>query len=71
LVVTHEGTSQVKRAKFDLLRLQYENFSMTENEIIGDMITKFTKITNDLSSLCDEIDNIKKVRKVIHALPPS
>lgn len=27
LVVTHEGTSQVKWAKIDLLRSQYENFS--------------------------------------------
>ena len=26
-LVTHEGTSQVKRAKIDLLRSQYENFS--------------------------------------------
>ena len=32
LLVTHEGTSQVKRAKIDLLRSQYENFSMQENE---------------------------------------
>ena len=28
LLVTHEGTSQVKRAKIDLLHSQYENFSM-------------------------------------------
>ena len=28
LVVTHEGMSQVKRAKIDLLRSQYENFTM-------------------------------------------
>jgi len=26
LVVTHEGTSPVKRAKIDLLRSQFENF---------------------------------------------
>jgi len=30
LIVTHEGTSQVKRVKTDLLRSQYENFSMNE-----------------------------------------
>ena len=39
LVVTHEETSQVKRAKIDLLRSQYENFTMHENESIDDMIT--------------------------------
>ena len=33
------------------------------------MITKFTKITNALTSLGDEINNDQKVRKVIRALP--
>ena len=32
LVVTHEGTSQVKRAKIDLLRSQYENFTMHDDD---------------------------------------
>jgi len=34
------------------------------------MITKFTKITNGLTSLGDGIDNYQKVRKVIWTLPP-
>jgi len=71
LVVTHEGTSQVKRAKIDLLHSQYENFNMNDNQTIDDMITRFTKITNDRSSLGDSIDNDQKMRKVIHALPQS
>ena len=57
LIVTHEGTSQVKRAKIDLIHFQYENFSMNDNETIDDMITRFTKITNELSSLGGPIDN--------------
>ena len=57
--------------KFDLLHFQYENFTMHENESIDDMITKFTKINNGHSSLGDAIDNDKKVREVIRALPPS
>ena len=44
---------------------------MQENETIDDMVTKFTKITNGLSSLGDAIDNDQKVRKIIRALPPS
>ena len=60
LAVTHEGTSQVKRAKIDLLRSQYENFFRNRDESIDDMITKFTKITNGLASLGDEIDNDQK-----------
>ena len=42
---------------------------MNENEFIDDMIIKFTKITNGLSSLGDIIDNDQKMRKVIRALP--
>jgi len=38
-VVTHEGTSQVKRVKIDLLCCQYENFNMNNIETIYDMIT--------------------------------
>ena len=66
LLVTHEKTSQ-ERAKIDLLRSQYESFRMQKNESIDDMITKFTKITNALASLGDEINNDQKVRKVISA----
>jgi len=71
LMVTHEGTSQVKRVKIDLLRSQYNNFTMHENESIDDMVTKFTKITNGFASLGDAIVNDEKVRKVIRALSPS
>ena len=46
LIITHEGTSQVQRFKVDLLRSQYENFYMLENESIDEMLTRFTKITN-------------------------
>jgi len=48
LVVTYEGTSQVKRVKIDLLRSQYENFIMHENNSIDDIVTRFTKITTIL-----------------------
>jgi len=41
---------------------------MNEYESIDDIMTKFIKITNGLASLGDEIDNDKKVRKVIHTL---
>ena len=44
---------------------------MIADESIDDIIIRFTKITNSLASLGDEIDNDQKVRKVICALPPS
>ena len=55
----------------DILRSQYEIFFMIEYESINDMINKFPKITNNLASLGDEIDNDQKMRKVSCALPPS
>jgi len=70
LVVIHDGASQVKMAN-DFLHSQYEKFNMNENESIDDMIIKSIKITNGLSSLSDSIDNEKKMRKVIQALPQS
>ena len=57
LVVIHEGTSQVKGVRIDLLRSQYVNFTMYENNSIDNMVTRFTKITNGLASLGDAIDN--------------
>jgi len=65
------GDFIINSAKIDLLHSQYENFSMNEDKSIDDMIIKFTKITNDLASLDDEIDNDQKVRKMIRALLPS
>ena len=38
---------------------------MLDNKGIDDMLTRFTKITNALSSLGDNIDNDQKIRKVI------
>jgi len=44
---------------------------MHENDSNDNMITRFTKITNSLTSLDNAIGNDKKVRNVIRALPPS
>ena len=71
LVLTHEGMSQVNRAKIDLLCSQYEIFTMHDNDTIDDMVKRFTKITNGLASLGDVIDNDQKIKKVIRALSPS
>ena len=43
LIITHEGTSQVKRSEIDLLCSQYKNFYMLDNESIDEMLTHFTK----------------------------
>jgi len=60
LLLTYEGTSQVKRSKIDLLRSRYENFYMLDTETIDEMLTCFTKITNGLSFLGNVIDKLKR-----------
>ena len=44
---------------------------MNKRESIDEMLTRFTKITNNLSSLGDAIDNDQMIKKVIKALPKS
>jgi len=44
---------------------------MLENKSIDETLICFTKITNELSSLGDSINNDQKIRKIIRALPKS
>ena len=43
LVVAQKGTSQVNKAKIDLLRSQYENFTVHNNDSIDDIVTSLLK----------------------------
>ncbi|XP_070008281.1 uncharacterized protein [Nicotiana sylvestris] len=67
----HEGTTQVKQSKIDMLTSEYELFRMKDEESIQDMHTRFTSIINDLYSLGDVIPRNKLVRKILSVLPGS
>ena len=69
LAVTHEGTSEVKRSKIDLLMCKYERFVMEPRESIQVMFTRFTNITNELVSLGRLIPTDEQVRKILRSLP--
>ncbi|XP_070007345.1 uncharacterized protein [Nicotiana sylvestris] len=71
LQTTHEGTTQVKQSKIDMLTTEYELFKMKDDESIQDMHTRFTSIINELHSLGDVIPRNKLVRKILSALPGS
>ena len=43
---------------------------MKENEIISEIVTRFTDITNSLVALGKEYTQVEKVRKVLRALTP-
>ena len=51
LEVTHEGTSQVKELKVNLLIHEYELFSMKSWEPINEMFTRFNNIFTNLEAL--------------------
>ena len=61
LITAHEGTSQVKKVKINLLNSQYDSFHMFEDEFIDDMLTRFITITNELIYLDKPIDSEQKM----------
>ena len=69
LEVTHEGTSEVKRSKIDLLISKYERFVMEPRENIQEMFTRFTNITNELVSLGKIVPVDEQVKKILRSLP--
>ncbi|XP_070015974.1 uncharacterized protein [Nicotiana sylvestris] len=71
LQTAHEGTTQVKQSKIDMLTTEYELFRMKDDESIQDMHTRFTSIINELHSLGDVIPRNKLVRKILNVLPRS
>ncbi|XP_070018109.1 uncharacterized protein [Nicotiana sylvestris] len=71
LQIVHEGTTQVKQSKIDMLITEHEFFRMKDDESMQDMHTRFTSIINELHSLRDVIPRNKLVRKILSVLPGS
>ncbi|XP_075080134.1 uncharacterized protein LOC142165491 [Nicotiana tabacum] len=71
LQTAHEGTTQVKQSKIDILTTKYEFFEMKEDEYIQYMHTRFTSIINELHSLGEVIPRNKLVQKILSVLPSS
>ncbi|XP_019231031.1 PREDICTED: uncharacterized protein LOC109211892 [Nicotiana attenuata] len=69
LQTAHEGITQVKPSKIDMLTTEYELFRMKDDEFIHDIHTRFTSIINELYSLGEIIPRNKLVRKILSVLP--
>ncbi|GJT11888.1 hypothetical protein Tco_0858930 [Tanacetum coccineum] len=54
LLITHQGNSQVKDNKIDLLVQQYEQFVISENESIDSAFARFNTIITSLKALDEE-----------------
>ncbi|KAF1894470.1 hypothetical protein Lal_00043412 [Lupinus albus] len=68
LQVTHEGTSEVKRARLNALTHEYELFRMLPSESISDMQKRFTHIVNHLVGLDKSFARGELTNKVLRCL---
>ncbi|GKE74987.1 hypothetical protein Tco_1537028, partial [Tanacetum coccineum] len=69
LSITHQGNSQVKNYKIDLLTQEYEKFSISNEETIDSGFTRFNAIVTSLKSLDPDYSSKNHVRKFLRALP--
>ncbi|GJV71787.1 hypothetical protein Tco_1491782 [Tanacetum coccineum] len=69
LIITHQGNSQVKNCKIDLLTQEYENFSISNEETFDSGFTRFNAIVTSLKSLDPDYSSKNHVRKFLCALP--
>ncbi|GJT44412.1 retrovirus-related pol polyprotein from transposon TNT 1-94 [Tanacetum coccineum] len=70
LLITHQGNSQVKDNKIDLLVQQYEQFVIFEDESIDSAFARFNTIITSLKALDESYSSKNYVRKFLRALHP-
>ena len=71
MCATHEGSSDVKKNKIDLLVKKYELFKMEKEETIKMMSNHFNLIMNELTCLGKIYTIEDQVRKILRSLPVS
>ncbi|GJX06343.1 hypothetical protein Tco_0194275 [Tanacetum coccineum] len=70
LLITHQGNSQVKDNKIDLLVQQYEQFIIAEDESIDSAFARFNTIITSLKALDEGYSSKNYVSKFLRALHP-
>ncbi|GJV59103.1 hypothetical protein Tco_1465203 [Tanacetum coccineum] len=70
LLITHQGNSQVKDNKIDLLVQQYEQFVISKDESIDSAFARFNTIITSLKALDEGYSSKNYVRKFLRALHP-
>ncbi|GJX21146.1 retrovirus-related pol polyprotein from transposon TNT 1-94 [Tanacetum coccineum] len=70
LLITHQGNSQVKDNKIDLLVQQYEQFVISEDESVDSAFARFNTIITSLKALDECYFSKNYVRKFLRALHP-
>ncbi|GJU65430.1 hypothetical protein Tco_1247265 [Tanacetum coccineum] len=70
LLITHQGNSQVKDNKIDLLVHQYEKFTIPKEESIDNAFARFNTIITSLKALDESFSSKNYVRKFLRTLHP-
>ncbi|GJW98096.1 hypothetical protein Tco_0179904 [Tanacetum coccineum] len=70
LLITHQGNSQVKDNKIDLLVQQYKQFMILEEELIDNAFVRFNTIITSLKALDEGFSSKNYVRKILRELHP-
>ncbi|GJW73224.1 zf-CCHC domain-containing protein [Tanacetum coccineum] len=70
LLITHQGNSQVKDNKIDLLVQQYEHFTILKEEFIDNGFARFNTIITSLKALDEGFSSKNYVKKFLRALHP-
>ncbi|GJW51167.1 zf-CCHC domain-containing protein [Tanacetum coccineum] len=70
LSIIHQGNSQVKDNKIDLLVQQYEQFTILKEESIDSSFARFNTIITSLKPLDESFSSKNYVRKFLRALHP-
>ncbi|GKB09685.1 hypothetical protein Tco_0837997 [Tanacetum coccineum] len=70
LLIIHQGNSQVKDNKIDLLVQQYEQNTILEEESINSGFARFVTIITSLKALDEGFSSKNYVRKFLRALHP-
>ncbi|GJR24412.1 hypothetical protein Tco_0972939 [Tanacetum coccineum] len=68
LLITHQGNSQVKDNKIDLLVQQYEQFVISKDESIDSSFARFNTIITGLKAIDEGYSSKNYVRKFLRAL---
>src|ERR1700733_7349736 len=70
IVTSYEGDEQVKRAKLQTLRIQYETLKMYNDESVANYFLRVDEVVNCMKKLGEEIKEAIVVEKVLRSLSP-
>jgi len=68
IILSYEGDSQVKHAKLQTLRIQYETLKMHSDESIASYFLRINEVVNCMKNLGEEIKEVTLVEKFLRSL---